>query len=133
MEVDSTDTSRDRDALWLKQIADGNREAFEKLYGEYQKRLFRYFLRLVSVTEAAEELTNDVLVEVWKKAGDFRVLSKVSTWVFGIAHHKAMNELRSEGEVSHHTSLPHQPLRSETRRSGCFFFRTVCCAIRISR
>jgi RNA polymerase sigma-70 factor (ECF subfamily) len=95
MEVDSTDTSRDRDALWLKQIAGGNREAFEKLYGEYQKRLFRYFMRLVSVTEAAEELTNDVLVEVWKKAGDFRGLSKVSTWIFGIAHHKAMNELRS--------------------------------------
>src|SRR5262245_58133609 len=94
MEVDSTDTSRDRDALWLKQIADGNREAFEKLYGEYQKRLFRYFVRLVSVTEAAEVLTNDVLVEVWEQGGDFRYRWKVSTWIFGIAHHKAMNELR---------------------------------------
>ena len=71
-----------------------NREAFEKLYGEYQKRLFRYFMRLVSVTEAAEELTNDVLVEVWKKAADFRGLSKVSTWIFGIAHHKAMRRSR---------------------------------------
>src|SRR4030095_12027090 len=94
MEFDSTDPSRDRDALWLKQVAEGDREAFAKLSGEYQKRLFRYFMRLVSVTEAAEELTNDVLVEVWKKAGDFRGLSKVSTWIFGIAHHKAMNELR---------------------------------------
>jgi len=95
MELDSTNIGREPDALWIKQIAEGNREAFEKLYGQYQKRLFRYFMRLVSVTEAAEELTNDVLVEVWKKAGDFRGLSKVSTWIFGIAHHKAMNELRS--------------------------------------
>ena len=94
MELDSTTIGREPDALWIKQIAEGNRDAFEKLYAEYQKRLFRYFIRLVSVTEAAEELTNDVLVEVWKKAGDFRGLSKVSTWIFGIAHHKAMNELR---------------------------------------
>jgi RNA polymerase sigma-70 factor (ECF subfamily) len=95
MDVESTDSGREPDALWIKQIAEGNREAFEKLYGEYQKRLFRYFVRMVGATETAEELTNDVLVEVWKKAGDFRGLSKVSTWIFGIAHHKAMNAYRS--------------------------------------
>jgi len=95
MDVDSAEIGRQPDALWIRQIAEGNRDAFEKLYGEYQKRLFRYFMRLVSGVEVAEELTNDVLVEVWKKAGEFRGLSKVSTWIFGIAHHKAMNELRS--------------------------------------
>jgi len=95
MDVDSAELGRQPDAVWIRQIAEGNRDAFEKLYGEYQKRLFRYFMRLVSAVEIAEELTNDVLVEVWKKAGEFRGLSKVSTWIFGIAHHKAMNELRS--------------------------------------
>ncbi len=95
MDVDSKSMGREEDAVWLQQIAAGNRDAFEKLYGEYQKRLFRYFVRMVSSAEAAEELTNDVLVEVWKKAGEFRGLSKVSTWIFGIAHHKAMNAYRS--------------------------------------
>jgi RNA polymerase sigma-70 factor (ECF subfamily) len=96
MEMDSGQLGREPDALWLKQIAAGNRDAFEQLYGEYQKRLFRYFLRLVSRAEVAEELTNDVLVEVWKKAGEFRGLSKVSTWIFGIAHYKAMNQYRGK-------------------------------------
>ena len=96
MDMDSTNIGREPDALWIKQIAAGDRDAFEKLYGEYQKRLFRYFMRLVSATEVAEELTNDVLVEVWKKAGEFRGLSKVSTWIFGIAHFKAMNEYRAK-------------------------------------
>ena len=96
MDMDSGQLGREPDALWIKQIAAGDRDAFEKLYSEYQKRLFRYFLRLVSTTEVAEELTNDVLVEVWKKAGDFRGLSKVSTWIFGIAHYKAMNEYRGK-------------------------------------
>ena len=96
MDMDSTNIGREPDALWIKQIAAGDRDAFEKLYGEYQKRLFRYFMRLVSATEVAEELTSDVLVEVWKKAGEFRGLSKVSTWIFGIAHFKAMNEYRAK-------------------------------------
>ena len=96
MDMDSGQLGREPDALWIQQIAAGDRDAFEKLYGEYQRRLFRYFLRLVSTTEVAEELTNDVLVEVWKKAGDFRGLSKVSTWIFGIAHYKAMNQYRGK-------------------------------------
>lgn len=96
MDMDSGQFGREPDALWIKQIAAGDRDAFEKLYGEYQKRLFRYFLRMVSATEVAEELTNDVLVEVWKKAGEFRGLSKVSTWIFGIAHYKAMNQYRGK-------------------------------------
>lgn len=96
MDLNSAQLGREPDALWLKQIAAGDRDAFEKLYGEYQKRLFRYFLRLVSSIEVAEELTNDVLVEVWKKAGEFRGLSKVSTWIFGIAHYKVMNEYRAK-------------------------------------
>ncbi len=95
MDVESRESGRAPDARWIRRIAEGDRDAFEKLYGAYQKRLFRYFMRLVSAVEVAEELTNDVLVEVWKKAAEFRGLSKVSTWIFGIAHHKAMNELRA--------------------------------------
>lgn len=96
MEMDSAQPGQEPDALWIQRIAAGDRAAFEELYNGYQKRLFRYFLRLVSTAETAEELTNDVLVEVWKKAGEFRGLSKVSTWIFGIAHYKAMNEYRGK-------------------------------------
>ena len=96
VESDSLDTRPEQDVLWLKQIAEGNRSAFEKLYGEYQKRLYRYFFRTAGSVEVAEELTNDVLVEVWKKAGEFKGLSKVSTWIFGIAHHKLMNQFRTK-------------------------------------
>jgi RNA polymerase sigma-70 factor (ECF subfamily) len=96
MDVEKSNAGPDSHALWLQEIAKGNRDAFEKLYTEYQKRLFRYFIRMVGSVEAAEELTTDVLVEIWKKAGEFRGLSKVSTWVFGIAHHKAMNRFRTK-------------------------------------
>lgn len=80
--------------LWIEQIAGGDREAFEKLYRAYSLRLFRYLFTVVQDRNAAEELTNDVLLAAWKGAAEFRGQSKLSTWLFGIARHKAFNELR---------------------------------------
>ena len=77
----------------IARIADGDRQAFEDLYREYQPRLYRYLARIAGEAPAGE-LANDVMVEVWKSAGSFRGEANVSTWIFGIAHYKALNEFR---------------------------------------
>jgi RNA polymerase sigma-70 factor (ECF subfamily) len=82
------------DLLLMRQIAAGDRDAFEKLYKTYATRLFRYLFSVAGDSTAAEELTSDVMVVAWKAAAQFRGEAKVSTWLFGIAHHKALNELR---------------------------------------
>lgn len=82
------------ESLWIQQIAGGDRDAFEKLYKAYAARLFRYLFSVVGDANAAEELANDVMVAAWKGAAQFKGQSKPSTWLFGIAHHKALNELR---------------------------------------
>src|SRR5262249_23736035 len=40
-----------------------------------------------------EEVLNDVMVVIWKKAASFDGRSRPSTWIFGIAYHKAMKAL----------------------------------------
>ena len=50
--------------------------------------------RLISDPQKAEEVTNDVMLEVWKNAGRFEARSKVSTWLLGIARHRALNAVR---------------------------------------
>ena len=82
------------EGLWIQQIAKGDRAAFERLYRSYQRPLCRYFLHFVHAPEHAEELCNDVMVEVWKSAGRFRGKSRPSVWIFGIAYHKAIDALR---------------------------------------
>lgn len=82
------------EGLWIQQIARGDRSAFERLYRQYQRPLYRYFLHFVNSTDVAEELVDDVMVEVWKCAGRFRGKSRPSIWLFGIAHHKAIDALR---------------------------------------
>jgi RNA polymerase sigma-70 factor (ECF subfamily) len=79
---------------WLRQTAQGDRTAFEHVYRAYQRRVYGYLRRSVGSPESAEELTTDVMVEVWKAAGRFRGDSRVSTWIFGIARFKALSFLR---------------------------------------
>lgn len=87
---DNVDPERE----WIRRIAEGDRDAFEKLYAAWQTRLFRYLLRMVGDAGTAEELTNDTMVAAWKSAGSFQGNSKASTWLFGIARNKALNVLR---------------------------------------
>jgi RNA polymerase sigma-70 factor, ECF subfamily len=88
------DSVPDGDLPELQLIARGDRAAFERLFRAYEHRLYRYLLGLVRAPQTAEELQGDVMLEVWKSAARFRGQSKVSTWIFGIAHHKAMDSLR---------------------------------------
>lgn len=84
----------EQEAEWIRRIALGDREAFENLFRSYQRRIFAYLYGLVGRAETAEELTSDVLVEVWKNASRFRGDSRPSTWIFGIARYKALSALR---------------------------------------
>lgn len=80
----------------INRIASGDLEAFKSLYQSYQKRLFAYSIKMLTDAAAAEELSSDVMLEVWKQAGEFQGRSKLSTWIFGIAHNKALNVLRQK-------------------------------------
>ncbi len=103
--------------VWLEQIARSDRAAFERLYRAYQKPLFRYFLHFVHTIEAAEELTDDVMLEVWKHAAKFRGKSKPSVWVFGIAYHKAMDALRRRRPPVVELHAVAETLAADTRQS----------------
>jgi RNA polymerase sigma-70 factor (ECF subfamily) len=84
----------DQETLWIQQIAVGDRSAFEGLYRVYQPRLYAFAYRMLRDEGGAAEVTNDVMVTVWKQAAQFEGRSRPATWIFGIAHHKALNELR---------------------------------------
>ena len=78
----------------LHRVADSDCDAFDELFGKYHPRLFTFLFRLTRSHGAAEELTNDVLLTLWKDAGRFRGESKVSTWIFGIAYRQGLAHLR---------------------------------------
>lgn len=81
----------------LQRVAARDRKAFEALYHLYYRRLFGYVFKLTRRPELVEEVVNDVLLAVWQGAARFDGRSRPSTWVFGIAYHKALKALARAG------------------------------------
>ena len=79
----------------LARVAAGDRVALRQLYLEYHRRLHRFLMRVTRDPGLAEELVNDTMLTVWRSAGAFRGESRVSTWIMGIAYHRALKALES--------------------------------------
>jgi RNA polymerase sigma-70 factor (ECF subfamily) len=86
--------NEDDERSLISRVAGGDIEAFKTLHQIYQKRLFAYSMKMLDDAGTAEELCNDVMLDVWRQAGQFKGKSKLSSWIFGIARYKALNTLR---------------------------------------
>jgi RNA polymerase sigma factor (sigma-70 family) len=84
----------------LRRIVDGDKLAFEAFYKHYYPRLFRFILRTTRQTDAVEELVQETLLLIWEKPERFNYESKISTWVFGIAYHKALKSMAKNARRS---------------------------------
>jgi RNA polymerase sigma factor (sigma-70 family) len=78
----------------LARVAAGEMRAFELLYRGYHPRLTRFLERVTRRPELVEELLNDTMLVVWRRADHFNGSSKVSTWIFAIAYRKALKALQ---------------------------------------
>lgn len=90
----------DRDVLadLVERIAaHADREAFARLYLHFAPRVKGYLIRLGAEGGLAEELAQEVLLTVWRKAASFdRRQSSVSTWLYTIARNRRIDVLRRE-------------------------------------
>ena len=92
--MDPPNDDRSIERAWLRRIAEGDRSAFEALFRAYERRLYRYAARVLADDDAANDVVADVMIEVWRSAKRYEGRSQPSTWIFGIAHHKAHDALR---------------------------------------
>ncbi len=88
-----TASTPESEAALLRRIAAKDRRAFEALYHAYYRRLFAYLFKTVRRPELVEEVLDDVMLAVWTGAAGFNGSSRPSTWIFGIAYHKALKAL----------------------------------------
>jgi RNA polymerase sigma-70 factor, ECF subfamily len=81
-------------------IASNDKSAMRILFVRHRVRVFRFLRRIVGNQETAEDLVNEVFLEVWRNAGRFEMRSQVTTWILGIARHKALGLLRRQPTTS---------------------------------
>lgn len=97
MGMDSV-TPRDELADLIKAVAERrDRQAFARLFDHFAPRLHGYLLRLGVDAALAEELAQEVMVTLWRKADQFDPKkSSAATWLYRIARNRRIDVLRRE-------------------------------------
>lgn len=87
-----------RHDLLIEAIAErADRAAFAELFAHFAPRLKAYLMRLGADPATAEEVVQDAMLTVWRKAGSFdRQQAGAATWIFTIARNRRIDRLRRE-------------------------------------
>ena len=85
---------RDPDAALMLRVKRGDGAAFETLVEKYKQPVLNLLYRTLRDATEAEDLAQNVFVQVYKSAHRYRVSAKFSTWLFTIARNLCLNEIR---------------------------------------
>ena len=94
--------------------ADQNLAAFEILYERYHRRTYSLALRMTGNQTEAEDLTQEVFIQLFRKVGSFRGDSAFSTWLHRMTVNQVLMHFRRRSVKNEKTSedgeMPEQPV-----------------------
>ncbi|HJU25676.1 MAG TPA: sigma-70 family RNA polymerase sigma factor [Rhodanobacteraceae bacterium] len=96
-EIAPNDVAAEEAAL-LARVAAHEQAAFEVLYRTYRPRLRHFLLRMTRRQALAEDVLEETMLVVWRRARTFNGACKPSTWIFAIAWRQALKALRNLDE-----------------------------------
>jgi len=96
--LDAAARVRRDDAHLVARVVAGERAAFDALFRRFYPRLRRFVERVTRRPQLVDEIVNDTLLVVWRKAASYDGTSSVSTWVFAIAYRKSLKALKGIDE-----------------------------------
>ena len=102
---DSSTASRPTVDELLGRVGRGDRDAFGELYDATSPRVFGLVRRLVVDPAQAEEVTQDVYLEIWQNASRFDpAKGNGIAWMFTIAHRRSVDRIRT-AQAAHDRDL----------------------------
>jgi len=84
----------DPDAVLMLRVKQGDTEAFAQLVDKYKQPVINLAFRTLRDLTEAEDLAQNVFVQVYKSARRYHASAKFSTWLFTIARNLCLNEIR---------------------------------------
>lgn len=103
------------DAELIHAIRGGDEQALATIYDRYSTILFSLVLRILNRREEAEDVLQEVFLQIWRHASDYdRSRGRVFTWLVTIARSRALDRARSRGfressRQSQETAAAQQP------------------------
>ena len=100
--VERTEPASDVDLV--RAAAAGNSEAFEQLYQLHSRRVYSLCLRMLGSAGPAEDMTQEVFMQLYRKIGSFRGDSLFTTWLHRLTVNQVLMHFRKRGVRLEHTS-----------------------------
>lgn len=97
---------RRRELKLAAAIAAGDETAFDRLHAEYRDRVYAFALKRTRDAAEAEDIAQDVFIQVFRCIGSFEGRSSLLTWLFGITHHQICRRLRKRRLESQSLDAP---------------------------
>lgn len=82
------------DIHYVRLIKQGNTNAFVHIVHRYQRMVFTIVNKIVSNTNDAEDITQEIFIKIYQSLNKFRGDSEFSTWLYRIAYNTAITEVR---------------------------------------
>lgn len=80
----------------IQNVLNGNQRDFERLVEKYQSTVFRIAIGLLHNKEDAEEIVQDVFINVYKSLSSFDAKAAFSTWLYRVTVNASLNVLRKK-------------------------------------
>ncbi|WP_226789125.1 RNA polymerase sigma factor [Polaribacter porphyrae] len=81
---------------FIQKLKEGKQSAFSQLLDDYQQKVFSTCISFVPNKEDAEDIAQEVFLEVFKSISKFKGNSKLSTWIYRIATNKCLEFIRKK-------------------------------------
>ena len=82
--------------ILIEKIIAGDRNAFKELYDTFSSKVYNTLIGILQNTEDAEDVTQEVFVQIFRSIKNFKQDSTLSTWIYRISVNKAFEFLRSK-------------------------------------
>ena len=89
----------DADEQLMLAYARGEAAAFDALYARHRNGVYRYLLRHCNSAGTADELFQDVWMNVIRSRGTYAPTARFATWLYTLAHHRIVDHWRSTGQA----------------------------------
>ncbi len=96
MNTDAGPVKDNSDAALVRRALDGDADAFASLFHLHKHRVYAVCLRMTKNTAEADDLTQDVFIQVFRKLSTFRGESALSTWLYRLAVNTALMHFRKQ-------------------------------------
>ena len=83
----------------IRQVQEGNEAAFGQIVTAYKDRIVNYLYQFTGDYQKAVELAQETFVRVYFKAGQFRPIAPLSSWIYAIASNLAKTEMKKARRI----------------------------------